>query len=64
MTQEPFGDIPLFREIQRLLQAGGGGPINLEIARQVATAVALGGMTEPAPLPEESHGYSQIVYAA
>jgi putative hydrolase len=64
MTQEPFGDIPLFREIQRLLQAGGGGPINMEIARQVATAVALGGMTEPAPLPEESHSYSQIVYAA
>jgi putative hydrolase len=64
VTQEPFGDIPLFREIQRLLQAGGGGPINNEIARQVATAVALGGQTEPAPLPEESHDYSQIVYGA
>ena len=62
--QEPFGDIPLFREIQRLLQAGGPGPINKEIARQVATAVALGGSSEPSPLPEESHGYSQIVYAA
>jgi putative hydrolase len=64
MTQEPFGDIPLFREIQRLLQAGGGGPINKEIARQVATAVALEGRSEPAPLPEESHSYSRIVYAA
>ena len=37
MTQDPFGDIPLFREIQRLL-ASGGGPVNLEIARQIALA--------------------------
>ena len=31
----PFGDIPLFRELQKLLSAG-GGPVNLEIARQIA----------------------------
>lgn len=64
MAQEPFGDIPLFREIQKLLQSGGGKPINYEIARQVATAVAMGGQTEPSPLPEESHAYSEIVHEA
>ena len=46
MTQEPFGDIPLFREIQRILAAG-EGPVNLEIARQVATAIATQGAPEP-----------------
>lgn len=39
MTQEPFGDVPLFRELQRLLSAG-GGPVNFEIARQVGRAIA------------------------
>lgn len=33
-----MGDIPLFREIQKLLSSS-HGPINLEIARQVATAL-------------------------
>lgn len=40
MNPEPFGDIPLFREIQRLLASSGAGPINLEIAAQVAASVA------------------------
>lgn len=39
MGQDPFGEIPLFKELQRLL-AGGGGPINLEIARQVAVSIS------------------------
>ncbi len=38
MAQEPYGEIPLFRELQRLLEAS-EGPINLEIARQVAGAM-------------------------
>jgi putative hydrolase len=46
MTQGPFGDIPLFREIQKLIDSAQGQPVNLEIARQVATAVALGGAQE------------------
>ena len=53
MSQEPFGDIPLFREIQRIM-ASSEGPFNLEIARQVATAVATQGASEsppPADLP-------------
>ncbi|HEV3473290.1 MAG TPA: zinc-dependent metalloprotease [Actinomycetota bacterium] len=48
MAQEPFGDIPLFREIQRLLASSGGGPINFEIARQVAAATSRQG---PADIP-------------
>jgi putative hydrolase len=38
MSSEPFGDIPLFRELQRILAAG-EGPVNFEIARQVANAI-------------------------
>lgn len=36
---QPFGDIPLFRELQRIL-ASGEGPINLEVARQIAGTIA------------------------
>lgn len=46
MDPEPFGDIPLFREIQRLLASSGSGPVNLEIASQVANAVATEGRAE------------------
>src|ERR687887_587923 len=37
-----FGRIPLFREFARLM-ATGGGPVNWELARQVAVATAAGG---------------------
>jgi putative hydrolase len=43
---EPFGDIPLFREIQRLLASSGDGPINLEVAGQVADTVATEGVAQ------------------
>lgn len=39
MSQQPWGDIPLFREIQRILAAS-QGPINKELAKQVAVAIA------------------------
>ena len=52
MDPEPFGDIPLFREIQRLLASSGSGPINLEIAHQVANAVATEGRAEE-PITDE-----------
>lgn len=49
MSQEPWGDIPLFREIQRILSSG-HGPVNAEIATQVATALATQeGDAEPDP---------------
>ena len=52
MDPEPFGDIPLFREIQRLLASSGAGPINLELASQVATTVATEGQAEE-PITDE-----------
>ena len=61
MPQEPFGDIPLFREIQRLL-ATGGGPINYEIARQVALAIATEGTTEATPEPQETRELMDAVH--
>lgn len=53
MAQEPFGDIPLFRELQRLLAAG-EGPVNFEIARQVANALIQ--ETPEAPVATETFG--------
>jgi putative hydrolase len=60
MTEVPgegadfFGRIPLFREFARLM-ATGGGPVNWELARQVAVATAAGadtfGMTPQLPSP-------------
>jgi putative hydrolase len=49
-----FGRIPLFREFARLM-ATGGGPVNWELARQVAVATAAGaedlGMLPQLPQP-------------
>jgi len=53
MSQQPFGDIPLFRELQRILAAGEGGPINFEIARQIAGTIAT---QEPDPMPSDEAG--------
>jgi putative hydrolase len=63
MSQDPFGDIPLFREIQRIL-ASGEGPINFEIARQVAVAAATQGMSEPTPATDPARALSQAVHEA
>lgn len=52
MTGDPYGDIPLFRELQRLLSAG-SGPLNFELARQVATALATEGRPDSAPDPDQ-----------
>ena len=60
MSQEPFGDIPLFREIQRLL-ASEEGPVNFEIARQIALAVATQGAPEPAIDPGAARSLAEHV---
>ena len=60
MGQDPFGEIPLFKEIQRLL-AGGSGPINLEIARQVAASTVESGGTAD---PELGKRFSEAVLEA
>lgn len=63
MTQEPFGDIPLFREIQRLLSSS-RGPINFEIARQVALALSTQGAAEPAPDPALRKAIADAVHVS
>lgn len=63
MTQEPFGDIPLFREIQKLLAAG-GGPVNFEIARQVALAAATQGTNDPNMKAEIERSFAAAVHSA
>lgn len=57
MTSESFGDIPLFREIQKILSSS-SGPINTEIARQVAIAIATQGTADPSPSPDAARVYS------
>jgi putative hydrolase len=63
MSQQPFGDIPLFREIQRLL-ASGGGPVNKEIAKQVAGAIVAGSDPDARPTPSEIHALAENVHQA
>ncbi|MQB00026.1 MAG: hypothetical protein GEU78_06985 [Actinobacteria bacterium] len=57
---DPF-DIPLFREIQKLLQSGSGGPVNLELARQVGVAVAGQSGYEPKATAEEVRTFDDAV---
>ena len=63
MTQEPFGDIPLFREIQKLLFAG-DGPINFEIARQIAVAVATQGSPDHRVDAAATRAFADAVHEA
>ena len=60
MAQEPFGDIPLFREIQRILSSS-EGPVNLEIGRQVAVALATEGMSDTNVGPDKARALQQVV---
>ena len=53
-----MGDIPLFREIQKIL-ASGQGPINLEIAQQVANA--LNQDASDYVDPDESRAFTEAV---
>lgn len=58
-----LGDVPLFREIQRVLLSS-TGPINWELARQVGTAVASWGTDDPAPVDADREAFEQTVRAA
>ena len=59
---EPWGDIPLFREIQRIL-ASSKGPVNVEMATQVGTALATQ-EGDAAPDPARAHALAESVRAA
>lgn len=55
-----LGDVPLLREIQRVLLAG-SGPVNWELARQVGIGAATWGEPDPEPSDEDRRGLEQAV---
>jgi coenzyme F420 biosynthesis associated uncharacterized protein len=69
--EQPFGvppgdvwnDVPLFREIQRVLMSS-SGPVNWELARQVGIASASWGSEDPAPSDEDRRGFDEAVRVA
>jgi coenzyme F420 biosynthesis associated uncharacterized protein len=66
--QEPpigdvFADVPLFREIQRVLLSS-SGPVNWELARQVGIAMASWNQEDPAPTDDDRRGLEDTVRAA
>jgi putative hydrolase len=58
-----FSEIPLFREIQRVLMSS-SGPVNWELARQVGIATASWGAEDPSPTEEDRAGLERTVRAA
>jgi putative hydrolase len=60
---DPFSDIPLFREIQRVLMSS-SGPVNWELARQVGIAVAASSGEDPPPGPDDLRTFEDTVRAA
>lgn len=69
--EQPFGvppgdvwnDVPLFREIQRVLMSS-SGPVNWELARQVGIASASWGAEDPAPSEGDRRGFDEAVRVA
>ena len=69
--EQPFGvppgdvwnDVPLFREIQRVLMSS-SGPVNWELARQVGIASASWGTEDPVPSEEDRRGFDEAVRVA
>jgi putative hydrolase len=69
--ENPFGmplgdignDVPLFREIQRVLRSS-SGPVNWELARQVGIASSSWGEGDGAPSPEDQRGFEEAVRVA
>jgi coenzyme F420 biosynthesis associated uncharacterized protein len=69
--ENPFGvpmgdiwnDVPLFREIQRVLLSS-SGPVNWELARQVGIAAASWGAGDAAPTAEDQRTFEEAVRVA
>jgi len=69
--ENPFGvplgdiwnDVPLFREIQRVLLSS-SGPVNWELARQIGIAAASWGADDPGPSAEDQRGLEEAVRVA
>jgi putative hydrolase len=58
-----WNDVPLLREIQRVLLSS-RGPVNWELARQVGIAAASWGSTDSAPSAEDQRGLEEAVRLA
>jgi coenzyme F420 biosynthesis associated uncharacterized protein len=58
-----WNDVPLFREIQRVLLSS-TGPVNWELARQVAVASASWDREDPAPSEEDHRTFEEAVRVA
>lgn len=63
MAQEPFGDIPLFRELQKILSSS-EGPVNFEIARQVGNALGTEGLSDTTIPPDVTRSLADAVREA
>jgi putative hydrolase len=58
-----FSEIPLFREIQRVLLSS-SGPVNWELARQIGIAMASWGTENAQPSEDDRRGFEDTVRAA
>jgi coenzyme F420 biosynthesis associated uncharacterized protein len=58
-----WNEVPLFREIQRVLRSS-SGPVNWELARQVAIAAASWGREDPRPTEEDRRIFEEAVRVA
>ena len=58
-----WNDVPLFREIQRVLSSS-SGPVNWELARQVGIASASWSAEDPAPSLEDQRAFEEAVRVA
>lgn len=63
LPEDAFADVPLLRELQRVLLSG-SGPVNWELARQVGIASATWGQDDPAPTEEDQRGFEGAVRMA
>ena len=63
MDPESLRDAPLFREMQRVMSAS-AGPVNWELARQVAVASAAEAGEDGDATDEERHGFEEAVRVA
>ncbi len=58
-----WNDVPLFREIQRVLLSS-SGPVNWELARQVGIAAASWGREDPRPSEADRRSFEEAVRVA
>ncbi|HET6715145.1 MAG TPA: zinc-dependent metalloprotease [Actinomycetota bacterium] len=63
MDPESLRDAPLFREMQRVMSSS-SGPVNWELARQVAVASAAEAGDDHDATDEERHGFEEAVRVA